>query len=188
MKRLISTLTALCMCASMSVGVLPASALTALSSDDAVLVNGLTVQADATTPHDSGFEFSVTDATYDPAVGGNISLPITVWNPVGIAGYAFQIAVDGKTVDSADCPFEIASIDNAFDAYYDFDTFSPNAAIGKLGGSGDGDDVEAENGSTVCTFVLKVKDGATLKGPGEKYKVTLEGLDFSDHAHAKVDG
>ena len=65
MKRLISTLTALCMCASLSVGVLPASALTAIPSDGAVIARAdsdIAVHADEKT-HD-GFEWYIGDVVY----------------------------------------------------------------------------------------------------------------------------
>ena len=189
MKRLISTLTALCMCASLSVGVLPASALTAIPSDGAVIARAdsdIAVHADEKT-HD-GFEWYIGDVVYDPAVGGRILLPISVWGDPGTTAVECIISIDGQTVDKADCPFKVLTIKNE-KAYQRFETWTPNPEVGKIGAaqsSGKVANETAENGNTVMTYYLEVKEGATLKGAGEKYVVDFDFLKVGDETEKEI--
>ncbi|MDE5754906.1 MAG: hypothetical protein K2H89_10260, partial [Oscillospiraceae bacterium] len=182
MKRLLSTLTALCMCASMSVGMLPASALSAISTDDTAVVradSGLMARAGESDAHNKGYEWCVEDATFDPAnppKGNVIQMPITVWNDPGTAGVNAKILVDGKELTDSttdDFPFTLALMKQG--SAYSFETFMPNPAIGDFGmavaGNG-GEPQTAEQGGQGLVIAFKLKDGAELT-PGKEYKIGL---------------
>ncbi|MDE5767889.1 MAG: hypothetical protein K2H82_00690, partial [Oscillospiraceae bacterium] len=195
MKRLLSTLTALCMCASMSVGMLPASALSAISTDGAAVVradSGIMSRVSADATH-TDYEWSITDATYDPANPTDfVMMPVNVWNDKGISGYTMDITVNGKSLVNGtqdDFPFTLAMFDKG-GAYSTFTMFSDglakgSATVGDATADSSGNSETAAQGALVYNIVFMPKAGATFT-PGTEYKIGFENVGISNSTGEKL--
>ncbi|MDE5737353.1 MAG: hypothetical protein K2H93_03205, partial [Oscillospiraceae bacterium] len=137
--------------------------------------------------HD-GFEWYIDDVVYDPENDTRVELPIRVWGDPGTTGVECVISIDGKTVDDDDCPFKVLTIKND-KAYQKFAAFTANPAMGSLVAAQSSGKVEnelAQDGASVMTYYLQLKDGATLKGPGEKYVVDFANLKVADETEGEI--
>ncbi|MDE6088514.1 MAG: hypothetical protein K2G25_09035, partial [Oscillospiraceae bacterium] len=195
MKRLLSTLTALCMCASMSVGMLPASALSAISTDGAAVVradSGIMSRVSADAAH-TEYEWAVMDTTYDPANPTEfVMMPVTVWNDKGISGYTMDVTVNGKSLVNGtqdDFPFTLAMFDKG-DAYSLLTMFMDgltkgSATVGDATANNTGESETAAQGAVVYNMVFMPKEGATFT-PGAEYKIGFENAEFSNSSQEKL--
>ena len=190
MKKLLSALTALCMCASMTTGLLPASALTAITPDDAVIAKAGDYEryyVEGDTPQINGFTWQIDDVEFDPATDKTISVPIKVWNCEPISGYTLGLLVDGMTLasDADNFPFSAVRFkDNK--AFPTQATFMPNTDELTLGVAADANldnpDSVIESGAAVVTLIFVPKEGYEYK-PGQKFNIT-----FSDEKDANLFG
>ena len=122
MKKILSALTALCMCASMTTGVLPASALNALTPVDTVIA-----AANDTSAHDKGYEWDIADVeyTFKDLATDEVDLDINVYNDPGTYGVQFKILIDGKDFSDPGCPFELYDVVDG-GGYSKIGTLQPN--------------------------------------------------------------
>ncbi|MDE6730145.1 MAG: hypothetical protein K2J71_05155, partial [Oscillospiraceae bacterium] len=195
MKRLLSALTALCMCASMSVGMLPASALSAISTDSTAVVradSGIMSRVSADATH-TDYEWAITDTTYDPANPSDfVIMPVNVWNDKGISGYTMDITVNGKPLVNGtqdDFPFTLGMFDKG-GAYSTFTMFSDglakgSATVGDATANSSGESETAASGALVYNIVFVPKAGATFT-PGTEYKIGFDNVEISNSAGEKL--
>ena len=167
MKRFLSALTAFCMCASMTVSSLPASAL---SLTDAVEVNALVAEP----------TWTVKDATYTPGTDKYATILVAVSGDPGTYGFEFTPTIDGKTLDQAG--FKVAGIKQVKGGY-NFGSFDFNKTNGKVGAA------SSEKGNKTLSdgtdFVEIRVVPPTSAAAGTEYTVTLKDVLVSNEAEEK---
>ena len=176
MKKLLSALTALCMCASMTTGLLPASALNALNPDDAAILSY------EDTVHNQGHEYAIADVTFDPATEDYVMVPVTVWNDPGVYGLSFEFTIDGKTPDDPDFPFVSDGVENGGGYKQTLNFVGNQKALSVIWSckNEETDDVAAD-GSTFVELYFAPKDGVEYV-PGTVYNVEFSASTVGNQA------
>ncbi len=169
MKRILSALTALCMCASLTAGALPAYALNALPPTDAIVAQS------------GGHELKIVDTTFDPEKDAKgLVLELKVYNDQGTAGLQIGLTIDGKYLDDPDCPFTFkqALVDSNV---YGFGGIpEPGTGYYAVADSETGQNKIAPDGATFMRYLLLPKADVDY-APGTVYDVEFaapEGCDL----------
>jgi len=118
---------------------------------------------------------------YDAAdADAYVEVPIKVYNDKGLYGAEFQILVNGKSLDDADCPLVLDDM-TAESAYSKVKGLVPNLELGAgaLSIDGEGDDFAAAGEAAILlTFIPK--DGATFE-PGTKFTLSFANYKLANY-------